>query len=226
MLNIQEISIKGSTQSHLPFENIRDDLLILKDGSCAMILEVSSVNFDLLSEKEQEAMIYAYQGLINSLSFPIQILIRSSLKDITNYLKRLEARETQIVNPLLKKQINGYRQFVKEVVKQNNVLSKNFYVIIPFSVFELGLVSVRSAIPGTKRIKSALPLPAEEILAKAKISLEPKKQQLIDLFGHLGLSARQLTTREIIKLFFQIYNGVSSFAYNFNGALPDLETNG
>ncbi len=217
MIDVKKIAIKGTTQEHLPFEDIAYDLVILKDGSCAMILEVSSVNFDLLSEREQDAMIYAYKSLINSLSFPIQIFIRTSLKDVSKYLEKLDQQEKRIVNPLLKKQILSYRQFVSEIVKKNNVLSKDFYVVIPFSIFELGLQSVKAAIPGGKK-QTELPFTLTEIIQKAKVSLEPKRQQLIGLLSHLGLSARQLTTKELTKLFYQIYN--------FSSAMPDFEEDG
>lgn len=84
-----KISIKGSTQEHLPVEDIVDDIVLLKDGSCASVMRVSSVNFNLLSEPEQSALVSAYGGILNSLNFPIQIVIQSTTKDVGSYLKRL-----------------------------------------------------------------------------------------------------------------------------------------
>lgn len=213
-MDLNQIAIKGTTQDHLPVEDIRDDLVILKDGSCVMVMETSSVNFDLLSEKEQDAMIYAYAALLNSLSFPVQILIRSSLKDVSNYVDRLRQQEVKVIDPLLKKQIISYRQFVEEMVKKNNVLAKSFFVVLPFFAIELGIsTAAKTTLPNpsllfakmSKRAPS-LPMAKDKIIEKAKAVLDSKKEHLVRLFGRLGLTAKQLTTRELIKLFYQAYN--------------------
>lgn len=220
-MDLNKIAIKGTTQNHLPIADIRDDLVILKDSSCVMILETSSVNFDLLSEKEQEAMIYAYAALLNSLTFPIQILIRSALKDVSNYLRRLKAQEAKIQDPLLRKQIVSYRKFVEEVVKKNNVLAKSFYVVVPFFAVELGAqAAAKSTFPfplsllNQRGSSDDLIAPKEKIIEKAQAALEPKKEHLIRLFGRLGLVVKQLTTKELIKLFYQVYNQESILINN------------
>ena len=125
-----KIAIKGSTQDHLPIEDIIDGVVILKDGACASVLQISSVNFDLLSEPEQSALVSAYGGILNSLNFPIQIVIRSSVKDVGSYLKRLVEAENKQNNSQLKERIKFYRKFVEDTVKRNDVLSKTFYVIL------------------------------------------------------------------------------------------------
>src|SRR3989339_890084 len=93
MTDPAQIPIRSTTQAHLPIEDIRNDIVIMKDGSSALIIEVSAVNFDLLSEREQDAIIYAYGALLNSLTFPVQILIRSQKKDISSYVELLEKEE-------------------------------------------------------------------------------------------------------------------------------------
>jgi len=212
-MDLNQIAIKGTTQDHLLIEDIRDDLVILKDGSCLMILETSAVNFDLLSEKEQEAMIYAYAALLNSLTFPIQIVIRSTLKDVSSYVERLKNQETKIHDPLLKKQIASYRRFVEEVVKKNNVLTKSFYLVVPFFAVELGVhAAAKTSFPLSFSLfkkssaKTRLPMAKEKIIEKAQAALGPKKEHLLRLFGRLGLNLKQLTTKELIRLFYQIYN--------------------
>lgn len=195
--------IKGSTQDHLPIEDIRDDLVILKDGSCCLVLEASAINFSLLSEKEQEAMIFAYAALLNSLSFPIQILVRSQRKNISAYLRLLDSQEKNLDQPLLKQQLAKYKEFVQETIKKNEVLDKKFYVVIPFSVLELG--TVKSAASLIKKSQS-LPFPKDYILERAKTSLAPKKDHLMKQFNRLGIKTRSLTTKELINLFFTIYN--------------------
>jgi len=204
-MDAKQIAIKGTTQEHLPIEDIISDLVILKGGSCCYVLETSSVNFDLLSEREQEAMIYAYAAIINSLTFPIQILIRSAIKDLSSYLKNLKAWESKAKNPLMKKQISHYRQFVTEVVEKNNVLAKSFYLAIPFSSFELGIESAKSTIPFFRKT-DALPMAKGKIIEKAKVNLEPKKSHIVRVFARLGLKMRQLKTKELIALFHEIYN--------------------
>lgn len=202
-----QIAIRATTQEQLPIEDIKENLVILKDGSAAMVLSVSSVNFDLLSEREQEATIYAYGALLNSLTFPIQLLILSKKKDISSYLDLLEKQEAQKAgSPLLKNLINSYRKFVAEMVKKNNVLDKKFYVVIPFSALELGVTSSLTSLIKPGR---ALPFPKEHILQKALVSLVPKKDHLIKLFARLGLTAKQLESKELVKLFYEIYNGQS-----------------
>jgi hypothetical protein len=206
-----KIAIRGSTQEHLPIEDIVDGMVLLKDGSCVSILQISSVNFDLLSEREQGALIYSYGGILNSLNFPIQIVIYSNTKDVTFYLNNLKKIEEGQQNSLLKERISYYRKFIEETVKKNDVLSKAFYVIIPFSILELGIKSMSSQMMGgipsfTKKEAKGLPFSKEYIMEKAKASLAPKKDHLSRLFSRLGLVIRVLSTKELIELFYKIYN--------------------
>lgn len=205
-MDIKTKALKGTTQSHLTIEDISKNMVILKDGSCAYILDVSSVNFDLLSEREQEAMIYAYASLINSLTFPIQIFIHSALKDVSNYLTHLQQWEEKITAPLIKKQIAHYRQFVSRVVEKNNVLTKSFYLIIPFSPLELGLQTAKTALPFFSKKSTGLPLKKHALIERAQANLEPKKEHLLRALGRLGLKARQLKTPQLVSLFYSIYN--------------------
>ena len=114
-----KIPIRASTQEHLDIEDVRDDLVILKDGGCVLVLATTAINFGLLSEKEQDATIYAYAALLNSLTFPVQIVIRSQRKDVSAYLKLLDQELTKQTNKLLREQIQKYHLFVEEIVKKN-----------------------------------------------------------------------------------------------------------
>ncbi|MFA5749774.1 MAG: hypothetical protein WC895_00940 [Candidatus Shapirobacteria bacterium] len=206
-----KIAIKGSTQEHLPIEDIVDGVVIMKDGSCSIVMQISSVNFDLLSEAEQSALVFAYGGILNSLNFPLQIVIKSSTKDVGVYLKNLIEVENKQTNNLLKERIKSYRKFIEETVKKNDVLSKSFYVIVKFSVLELGIKSAgkqtfKTIFNPNKNLNTGLPYPKEYILEKAKASLEPKKDHLVRLFSRLGLEIKPLTNKELIELFYKIYN--------------------
>lgn len=209
-----KIAIKGTTQEHLTIEDVVDNVVILKDGSCAMVMQLSSVNFDLLSEREQSSLVFAYGGILNSLNFPIQILIRSNTKDVSAYLNNLKIAEEKQINPLLKQRIQIYRKFIEETVKKNEVLSKSFYVLVRFSVLELGIKTankqVLSSLLPMRKKSQELPYDKNYILEKAKASLEPKRDHLMRLFARLGLEIRQLETKELIELFYKIYNEENS----------------
>ncbi|PIV07303.1 hypothetical protein COS53_02700 [Candidatus Shapirobacteria bacterium CG03_land_8_20_14_0_80_35_14] len=205
------IAIKGSTQDHLPVEDIIDGIVLLKEGGAALIMQVSSVNFDLLSEKEQASLVFAYGGILNSLNFPIQILIHSTAKDVRIYLTNLTQAEVDQKNPLLKNRIASYRKFIEETVKRNDVLSKTFYLVVPFLPAELGLKQagnqiIGSVLPMVKKKDAGLPFQKEYIVEKAKAALEPKKDHLIRLFSRLGLEIKPLNTKELIELLYKIYN--------------------
>lgn len=191
--------IKASTQQHLDIEDITEDLVILKTGWVAMVLSTTAVNFDILSETEQDATIYAYGALLNSLTFPIQVLIRSKRADITAYYQHLVESEKNQQNPDLKRQIQNYMDFVQSTVQQKTILDKRFYLVLSFSPVELGLGSIKRQQPGKSSSKQAL-------VQDAKVALAPKRDHLIKQTARLGLTTKQLTTKEIIELFYDIYN--------------------
>lgn len=201
---MMSLPVRGSTQQAIPIEDVKDDLVILKDGSVCLVLQTTALNFGLLSESEQDATIYAYAALLNSLTFPVQILIRSQRKDISSYLELLAGAEDNQKNSLLRKQISKYRRFVEETVKKNNVLDKRFYIIVPFSSFELGVKQALGSAILPRKVK--LPFSKSYILQKAKTALYPKRDHLLRQFSRIGLSGRQLTTHELISLFYEIYN--------------------
>jgi hypothetical protein len=196
-------TIKATTQQHLDIEDIVDDIIILGDGSGCLVLSATAINFDLLSEAEQEATIYAYAAIINSLTYPIQLVIHSQRKDITEYLNYIKQQEQHQTSKLLKNQIRKYHRFVEETVKTNNVLDKHFYVVIPFTALELGAPKAFTAsITG----KKGLPFSKSFILQQAKNHLLPKRDHLTRQFARLGIRLHQLSTPELIHLFYRIYN--------------------
>lgn len=179
----------ASTQQHIPVQEITDNLAILKDGSYVVILETSAVNFDLLSDNEQLAIISSFAGLLNSLSFSIQIVIRSKQLDISSYVKLLNQAQSQQANPLLKQMMARYRVFIETIIRENEVLDKQFYVVISVSSLELGVGTDHKA-----------------RLQKAKTILEPRTDHIIRQLGRIGLRASQLDNERLVKLFYDIYN--------------------
>ncbi|MBI5452340.1 hypothetical protein HY945_02670 [Candidatus Gottesmanbacteria bacterium] len=192
--------IRATTQSFIDIEDVVDDIIILRDGSAVLIIETTAVNFGLLAEEEQDSLIYAYASLLNSLSFPLQIVIMSKRMDISSYIEMVEQQETKQVNSIIKERLRRYKEFILSVVKENRVLEKKFYLVIPFSALELG---IKSAF-GTKSKK--LPFPKDYIVSRAKTSLFPKRDHLLRQLGRIGLKGKQLTTQEIVELFYNIYN--------------------
>ncbi len=203
-LSMPDRPLVSTTQEEMPVADITDDGLVLfKDGGASVILESTSLNFGLLSEKEQEAVIYAYAALLNSLSYTIQIVVRSQRKDISNYLTYLDMSYQKITNPKLKALMGGYKNFISETIKKKNVLGKRFFVVIPFSPLELGVT--KSFLSITKR-KGPLPFPKSYIIKKAAVALFPKRDHLVRQAGRLGIKLTQVQKEEIITLFYDVYN--------------------
>ncbi len=192
-----------STQTHLDIYDIQNDLLILKDGSACLLLEVSAINFGLFSEREQEATIYAYAQMLNSLNFTIQIVITSKRKDITDYLDKLEVKLSSSPTPKIKEQLIKYRDFIKSIVRQGNVLDKKFFVSIPFSSLELGITPALKAFSKTPTKPST---PMATIVERATNNLTPKRDHLIRLLARIGLKSRQLNSQELLQLYYDSYN--------------------
>jgi hypothetical protein len=202
-LGIPDDPIISTTQNFLPIADIVDGIVLFKNGGAAIVLESTSLNFSLLSEKEQQAVIYAYAALLNSLSFPIQIVVRSQIKDISKYLEYLEEAKKKINNPKLVAIMERYKSFVNEIIKKRNVLGKSFYIVVPFSPLEMGITKSASAI--IKRGQK-LPFSKSYALKKAKISLYPKRDHIIRQARRLGLTMKQLTTSQLINLYYNVFN--------------------
>lgn len=193
--------IRASTQRFTEIEDIVEEVVLLSGGNACSIIEVKASNFALLSQEEQAAKISAYGSLLNSLSFPIQILICNKRIDISSYLKFLdgEAQKTALLqNEKLENYIKLYRGFVAEMTKVNIVLDKAFYIVVPYSHLEKGAAGA---------------LKREDFLLSAKAALRTKADSLLAQLERLSLKARVLEKEELILLFYNFYNqgtGISS----------------
>ncbi len=177
------------SQEYLPIKDIKNDLLIMKDGTVALVLQTSAVNFGLLSENEQLAIISSFAALLNSLSFAIQIVIRSKRLDISAYLKKLDDHQKKQSNPLLVAMIGRYKNFIETTIRENEVLDKQFYIVISLSYLEVGI---------TKNIESNM--------TKILTTVLPRRDHIVRQLARIGLKAKQLNTLELIELFNDIYN--------------------
>jgi len=180
-----------NTKDFMPIEKITENLVMQKDGSITMVLQTSAVNFDLLSENEQLAIIGSFAALLNSLSFSIQILIRSKKLDISHYLNTLREAESKQTNPLLQLMMQRYRAFVAAIIRDNEVLDKQFYVVLSVSPIEVGVVSSSNY---------------EKNLPKALNILEPRRDHIVKQLSRIGLKSIQLENEKLIRLFYDIYN--------------------
>lgn len=191
--------IHASTQKFTELVDFIDNVVVLEGGSACMIIEITASNFALLSKREQDTRIFAYAALLNSLSFPIQILIRNKRMDITNYLKELDVIIKDTKNPKLAEYITYYRSFVHEMVTVNVVLNKAFYLVVPFSSLEAGVGAVAQ---GLQKGQSQ----SEALAATAKKALQTKADSLLGQLQKFATSARILEREDLIKLFYDLYN--------------------
>lgn len=187
--------IKASTQSFIEIEEIKDDVVLMKDFSAAAVVEVGAVNFWLLSTEEQSSMIYAYSELLNSLSFPVQILIISKKIDVSTYLDYLEDKIKKQNVEILKKRMESYREYIKSVIKINTVLEKRFFFVVPFSPLEMGISGVNTG-----------SLNKEYVFTRAKTALYPKRDNLLRLISKIGLKGSILQRQELTELYYNLYN--------------------
>ncbi len=179
----------NTTQEHITIADVQDNIILLKDGGGALILKVSAVNFSLLSDREQIGIIGSFAQMLNSLSFSIQIVIFSQRLNISSYLNLLDTAQKIQTNPLLSKLISEYRQFIQSTIKDNDVLDKQFYIVIPLFKLELGLTTNK-----------------EILYQKIKTILLPRRDQIGRQLARVGLEATQLTGPKLIELFYNIYN--------------------
>jgi len=200
--NPNKEAIVASTQDHLDVYDVVDDLVIMKNGNIALVLETSAVNFDLLSELEQDARVEAFAALLNSLNFHMQILIRTQNVDISQYLSYLEKEKRRMPDANIRKEIDVYIQFVRNLIKDRNVLDKRFFVVIPYLAGSVSKTSLMKQLFGKEvKIKNL-----EFTLERAKTQLYPKRDNMIRMLQRIGVGSRQLSSEELVRLFYNIYN--------------------
>ena len=197
--------ISSTTQEFLDVYDISNDMVLLKDGTVSVILKIGTMNFSLLAEEEQDAIIYTYGSLLNSLNFSIQINIQSTVKDASKYLRLLDDRAQQTKDRIQADRIKQYRDFVANLIHERNVLEKNFFITIPAGVAEMGLYSAKNVLPGKTQF-DVTSIDKPILIEKAATILEPRRDHIIAQFNRIGLTARQLNTQEIIQNFYVNYN--------------------
>lgn len=195
----------SSTQQYVDVEEVRDGVIVLKNGALRSVLLVSSLNFDLKSAEEQDAIILQYQNFLNSLDFPVQIIISSRRFDIRPYIELLKNKENHQKNELLRLQISEYQNFIKSLAEVSNIMSKLFYVVVPFS-------PVEDKEKGLFHSLTTLFNPSAAIVSRREF-FETYKNQLWQRVDHVSFSLSQtglkiapLNTEELIELLYNSYN--------------------
>lgn len=193
-----------STQKYLNISAVKEDTLVLKDGSVRAVVAVSSTNFSLKSEDEQQALMASYQAFINSLDFPVQILIHSRVLDIDAYLEKLRTLASGQTNELLRIQMNEYIEFVAKLVEFSSIMSKTFYVIVPYSSGPI----TDSWFSKAKRIFNppAAISRKQEDFEKSKDELDKRVLHVVSGLSGMGLRSIRLNTEELVELLYMSYN--------------------
>jgi hypothetical protein len=226
----------NSTQNTLQIAEIRDGIVIMNDGSYRSVIMVKSINFDLMSQQEQEAIEYGYQGFLNSLYFPIQIFMRSAKVDLQPYLDKLDKIRSEHDNMLLAMLMDDYIDYMDQLSQHTNIMDKKFYLIIPYSSVVAGQKKGPAAMTETEKsfvsglvdmfsTKQDHVVINEATLEKAKTELRNRVQSVLAGLMQCGVKALPLDTQELIELYYDTYNPDTATRQqlkNFNGMTADI----
>lgn len=202
----------NSTQNTLQIAEIRDGIVIMSDGSFRSVLMVKSINFDLMSPQERDAVEYSYQGFLNSLYFDVQIFVRSQKVDIRPYIDRLDKIRSEHDNMLLALLMEDYIQYMADIAQHTNIMDKKFYVVIPFNpvpdIKQIGAQSKNffSGLAGLFSSKEQHVTINEPDLEKAKDELRNRVQAVLSGLQQCGVQGLPLDTQELIELYYDTYN--------------------
>jgi hypothetical protein len=181
----QKTTKKVSSRRQIAIEGVDDGLLILPGKKYRLILEASSINFELKSEDEQDALIENYQAFLNALSSPLQMLIRVREMDMDTYLAAFRERVESEKEAVYREQAKQYSEFVQSLVIKNKILTRRFYIIIPFT----------GSFTGTDK---NLPLIHEQLRLSSDIVSKG--------LARLGVHTKKLSSLEVLDLFYEFYS--------------------
>jgi hypothetical protein len=196
------------TQRFLDIAEIREDAVVMKDGTLRAVLMVSSINFALKSEDEQQAIIQGYMQFLNGLEYPLQVVIQSRKMNIDGYIEALNQQEETIHNELLKTQIRDYRSFIKELVELGQIMQKRFFVVVPYDPMDDGgekgksfMTKLSTAFSPAKIVKLN-----EKRFRERRESLMQRVSTIASGLGGMSLQVALLDTQGLIELYYSSYN--------------------
>ena len=209
--------LRASTQNHLMFTEIKDGIVVMRDGSLRMVVLASSLNFDLKSPQEQDSIEFAYQGFLNGLHFPVQIVIRSRRLDLDKYIEGLEVKQAAEENPLIAGLMEDYIYNIQGLLEQVNIMNKEFYVVVPYYV-EMAAKKKDNA--GSKLAglfqNNTDSVQTDEVYEQRKRDLIQRTNLVAQGLAQLGVRAAVLGTQEVIELFYTAYNQEEAISQNLN----------
>ncbi len=194
-----------TTQNHLLISEIKQGTVILKDGTLRAVLMVSSINFALKNDDEQNAIISSYVSFLNSLEHPLQVVVQSRKLQIKPYINRLIEQEKNQTNDLLKVQTADYRSFVTELVKLGEIMNKQFYVVVPYDPLSNKSKSFWSRVKEVLNPAKAINLKGEKFLGR-KDELDSRVRMIESGLTSIGLTVVRLNTQSLIELYYSTYN--------------------
>ncbi|MFA7286136.1 MAG: hypothetical protein WC052_00520 [Patescibacteria group bacterium] len=198
-----------STQRFLEIAEVHDDTVVLKDGSLRAVLLVSSINFALKSDDEQEAIIQGYMSFLNSIDFSLQVVMQSRQLNIAGYLDKLTAIEREQTNELLKMQTGEYRQFIRELVELGQIMNKRFYVVVPYQPGSDSQKPFFARLREVLRPASILRL-SEDRYLRHRHELMQRVDHVTSGLNSLSLEVRMLDTQTLVELYYGTYNPESA----------------
>ncbi|MDP2708491.1 MAG: hypothetical protein Q8O93_00345 [bacterium] len=201
--------ITASTQDYLDIAEFRENTIIMRDGTLRAALLVSSINFALKSEDEQNAIISAYVGFLNNIDFPLQIVIQSRELNIDNYLNFLKQKEKEQTNELLKMQTVEYLQYIAELISLGKIMNKKFFVVIPYNPLSDKQKNFFSRLLDSLRPSSLIRMKEERFLSK-RAELTRRVENVMGGLASIGVNAVPLDTQSLIELFYNTYNPETS----------------
>jgi hypothetical protein len=197
-------------QQLIRLQEIRDGVAVLNDGTMRSTLMVSSVNFALKSQEEQDAIIFAYQDFLNSLDFPIQITVSSRKMDITPYLELVKELRDKQMNELLRLQMTEYINFIGELVKNSNIMTKTFFITVPFSLQQSKKEGYFSKVVKSTKSAAGRHTMNDEEFEHNRAQLLQRVNQVAISLRSLGLRLVPLQTQELLELYYTMYNPITS----------------
>jgi len=194
-----------TTQSFLRLSEIKNDTVVTEDGTLRAILSVSSTNFDLKSQEEQDSIIFNFQRFLNSLDFSVQILMQSRKMEIGGYLEKLKALAEKQTNELLRVQTVEYTEFISRLIENASIMNKNFYIIVPLgeTIFPQASGFFSKMLGGGKSREIAKKI---ENFEKSKEKLDLRVSAILANLGGIGVRGERLKTEQIIQLYYNSYN--------------------
>ncbi len=199
---------KPSTQDSVLIAEIRDGVVVMRDGSLRAVIMASAVNFDLMSAAERDAVEYSYQSFLNSLHFPIQILIKSQRIDLDSYIGKLKKARSELDNQLLTGLMDDYIQNISGLIQEVNIMDKQFYVVVPYFPpvqVDLKKKNIVSNIAGSFK-KQAVTTLTEPDFQQFQAALAQQVQLVSSGLGQMGVRNVPLNTQELIDLYYTSYN--------------------